>query len=62
MSGVSAAESGPVAITQNRLLTVSPVSVLMVHRSDSSSSTAPVTRVLKVMPVRRSSLSATQFM
>src|SRR5690349_17099510 len=61
-SGVNAADSGPVAMMQNRAEMTSPPSVVTVQRSVSSSSTAEATLVLNVIPERRSSLSATHFM
>jgi hypothetical protein len=60
-SGVNAADSGPVAITTKRALTDSPVSVRTVQRRAVSSNTADVTRVLNVIPSRRSSVSTTHF-
>ena len=59
--GVIAADNAPVAIRQNRAVSLRPPSVVTVQRSVVSSSTAETTRVLNVMSRRRSSRSATQF-
>ena len=59
MSGMFAVDNAPVAMTQNRAVTSSPLSVRTVHDICRSSSTAEMTRVWQRMSRRRSNRSAT---